>query len=62
MNSFEKRYITLLTEAPSTFLTPTSFTLCTAMNETNPYKPRQLRKMAITAKILYRLDNWLSCL
>jgi len=36
---------------------PTSFILCTAMNEAKPYNPRQLRNIAMAAKILYSCAN-----
>ena len=45
------------TEAPNTFLTPISFTLCCAAYVINPHKPRQDISMANAEKILKRLYN-----
>lgn len=43
------------TDAPSTFRMPIYLVRCSAMNEANPNKPRQLIKMARKAKKLASL-------
>ena len=56
-NSFENKYTMFDAVAPNTFLIPTSLILCTAINDANPYNPRQLRNIAMPAKILYKYSN-----
>ena len=56
-NSFVNKYTMFDAVAPNTFLMPTSLIRCSAMNDANPYKPRQLRNIAMPAKILYKYAN-----
>ena len=53
INSFENKYTILPAEAPNTFRTPTSFVRCTAIKETDPYKPKQ-EIILIFPQIFYR--------
>ncbi len=40
--------------APNTLRIPTSYFLCTAINDTRPYNPRHEIKTAIPANVLYK--------
>jgi len=55
VKSLDKSCITLNVLAPSTFLTPISLILLSAVKAAKPKRPRQEMIMAITAKYLDNL-------
>ena len=62
MNSLQNNRIILYTDAPNTFLIPTSLMRCMVINKINPYKPMQLMKMPMPAKSIDKFDSFFSSL
>ncbi len=60
MNSIENIETIWLTEAPNTFLTPISFTCCSAENIARPNNPRQEINIASAANKTDNLEIMIS--
>ncbi len=51
IKSLDNNPTMLITDAPSTFLTPISLNRCSAANADNPNNPRQAIRIAITVNL-----------